>query len=262
MRYLWDAIRINLRSAAQYRASFLMQTFSQLIMTAGDLLAVLVLMDRFGGVGTWAPAEILMFFGAMQWTFALTEILNRGLGVFHSDIRSGGFDAVLLRPRSPLKQVILSRLDPRRVGTMAVGLTAMAVATRLLGFTWTLPRLLLLIWSMVGTTALLMGLFLIEASMSFFTVQGLEAVNVLTYGGRQVCEYPVDIYPGPLRLLFLYVAPIALCLHLPMGLILGHPIMPWPNWAVWLSPLAGFAFFAFVTLLWKTGVLHYQSTGS
>ena len=255
MRYLWDAIRINLRSAAQYRASFLMQTFSQLIMTAGDLLAVLVLMDRFGGVGTWAPAEILMFFGAMQWTFALTEILNRGLGVFHSDIRSGGFDAVLLRPRSPLKQVILSRLDPRRVGTMAVGLTAMAVATRLLGFTWTLPRLLLLIWSMVGTTALLMGLFQTMTEL-------YQGRDVLTYGGRQVCKYPVDIYPGPLRLLFLYVAPIALCLHLPMGLILGHPIKPWPDWAVWLSPLAGFAFFAFVTLLWKTGVLHYQSTGS
>ena len=262
MRYILDAIRINLRSAAQYRASFLMQTLSQLIMTAGDLLAVLVLMGRFGHIGRWSPPEILLFFGAMQWTFALTEILNRGLGTLTGEIRSGGFDAVLLRPRSALKQVILSRIDPRRIGTMAVGLAAIVLATRLLGLAWTLPRLLLLLWSSIGTVALLMGLFLIEASVSFFTVQGIEAVNILTYGGRQVCQYPVDVYPSPIRLLFMYVAPIALCLHLPLGVILGHSILPWPDWAVWLSPLAGFLFFALITLLWRFGVKRYQSTGS
>jgi ABC-2 type transport system permease protein len=262
MRYVIDAIRINLRAAMQYRASFLLQTLSQLIMTAGDLLAVLVLMDRFGHIGRWSPPEILLFFGAMQWTFALTEILDRGLCTFSTEVRRGTFDAMLVRPRSPLKQVILSRLDPRRIGTMLVGLAAVLLATRTLGLTWTWDRVLLLLWSSLGTVALLMGLFLVEASVTFFTVQGLEAVNVLTYGGRQTCQYPVDVFPGPIRLLFLYVAPIALTLHLPLGAILGKPVLPWPAWAVWVSPCAGFAFFGLVTLLWRLGVRRYQSAGS
>ena len=75
MRYVMDALRMNLRAAAQYRKSFLMQCFSQLVMTAGDLWAVLLLMERFGHMGHWEPGQILFFFGIMQITFSFTEII-------------------------------------------------------------------------------------------------------------------------------------------------------------------------------------------
>ena len=88
-------------------------------------------------------------------------------------------------------------------------------------------------------------------------------VNVLTYGGRQACQYPVDIYPRPLRLLFTWVAPFALCMHLPLSVILDKPLMAVPAWQVYAAPLAGFAFFAVMALVWRrAGVTHYRSTGS
>ena len=43
LRYMGHAMGLLLRSAMQYRASFLMQTLSQAVMTGGDLLAVAVL---------------------------------------------------------------------------------------------------------------------------------------------------------------------------------------------------------------------------
>ncbi len=263
MRYVINAMRMNLRSAAQYRKSFLMQCLSQLVMTAGDLWAVLLLLERFGHMGHWEAGEILFFFGVMHITFSFTEIINRGLCTFSSMmIRNGGFDTVLLRPRSPLKQVILSRADPRRVGSILVGLTAVAVASAALGTQWTLWKVLLVLWSMAGTVCLLMGLFLIEAIVCIFSVQSIEMVNVLTYGGRSACQYPIDLYPGPIRLLFTYVVPIALCLQVPVSLVLGRPMFEAPTAAVWLFPLTGAAFAALIALLWRIGVRHYRSTGS
>ena len=44
LRYMGHAMGLLLRSAMQYRASFLMQTLSQAVMTGGDLLAVAVLL--------------------------------------------------------------------------------------------------------------------------------------------------------------------------------------------------------------------------
>ncbi len=114
----------------------------------------------------------------------------------------------------------------------------------------------------MGTTLLLVGLFLIEATVSFFSVKSIEMVNVLTYGGRTTCQYPVDIYPTPLRLLFTFVAPFALCMHLPVSWVLDKPLWGASYGAALLAPLAGAVFFGVMVRVWYWGVRHYRSTGS
>ena len=263
MRYILHSMSMNLRRVAQYRTSFLMQTIAQLVMTLGDLWAILMLLERFGAIGHWSLYEVLFFFGAMQTAFALTEMINRGFGRFATLIRTGGLDSMLTRPRSPLLQVILSELDPRRIGTVLVGLSALVVSSRRLALVWHWLDVLLLLWAITGTVMLMMGLFMLEAVVCFFTVQSTEIINTLTYGGRQTCQYPIDIYPEWLRNLFTMVVPLTLCLQFPICRILKQPlagVMP-GNW-VWLTPLAGAVFFFAMMLLWRAGLKHYRSTGS
>ena len=262
MRYILHSMKMLWKSAAQYRASLVMQVLAQLVMTAGDLLAVLVLMDRFLHIGRWQPAEVLFFFGVMQLTFAMTECFGRGISSFQGFVGNGSFDTVLLRPRGLLTQVMCSQLDPRRFGSFLVGASATALASRALALRWTIPKLLLLAETLVGSVLLLLGLFLIEATFCFFSVRSIEMVNVLTYGGRSTCQYPIDIYPKPLRLLFLYVAPIALCMHLPVSVILDKPLFTLPGWCAYAAPLSGLVFFLLMARLWYVGVRHYRSTGS
>ena len=263
MRYVMNAMRMNLRRAAQYRASFWMQTLAQIVMTFGDLWAMLLLAERFGGMARWSLHEVMFFFGPMQIAFAVTEMINRGFGHISSLIRTGGLDTMLTRPRGITAQVILSELDPRRIGSVAVGLTALIVATRELGVQWTLPDLLLILWGMAGAVFLMMGLFMLEAVVTLFSVQSVEIVNVFTYGGRQTCQYPLDLYPKWLRITFTFVIPVGLCLQFPVCRILGKPLggVDIGNW-VWLTPLAGPCFLGLMGLLWKWGLKHYRSTGS
>ncbi|NLD83986.1 MAG: hypothetical protein GX637_07450, partial [Clostridiales bacterium] len=42
-----------LRSQMQYPASFLMQTLAQLVMEGGEMLAVLLIIDRFDSLNQW-----------------------------------------------------------------------------------------------------------------------------------------------------------------------------------------------------------------
>ncbi len=263
MRYVMHAMRMNLRRAAQYRSSFRMQIAAQIVMTFGDLWAILLLAERFGGMAHWSLYEVMFFFGAMQIAFAVTEMINRGFGHISSLIRMGDLDTMLTRPRGIAAQVILSELDPRRIGSVAVGLTALTVATLKTGLRWTLPDVLLLLWGMTGTVALMMGLFMIEAVVCLFSVQSVEIVNVFTYGGRQTCQYPLDLYPDWLRTTFTYVIPIGLCLQFPVCHILGKPLAgaETGGW-VWLGPAAGFVFLGLCSLAWRLGLRHYRSTGS
>ena len=262
MKYMIRAVQMLFKSAVQYRASLLMQVIAQFVMTGGEMLAMVVLRTRFKAVGNWGAMEIMFFFGVMQSTFALTELFGRGITSFSAFVQRGEFDALILRPRPLLMQVMVSQLDPRRLGSFAVGVIAMLVAGSRLNIQWTLVKGLLLAEVMLGSMLLLLGLFMIEATVSFFSVKSIEMVNILTYGGRTACQYPVDVYPGVLRFLFTYLAPFAMCMHWPVSAIIGKSMVELPMWMYFLTPLAGTVFFALMVRIWYIGVKHYRSTGT
>lgn len=262
MKYMVNAVKMLFKSAMQYRSSLLMQVIAQFVMTGGEMLAVVVLLSRFKAVGHWGAAEIMFFFGVMQSTFALTELFGRGITAFPGFVQRGDFDALILRPRPLLTQVMVSQLDPRRLGSFAVGVIAMLVAANRLHIQWTPLKALLLAEVVLGSMLLVLGLFMIEATVSFFSVKSIEMVNILTYGGRSACQYPVDIYPSALRFLFTYLAPFAMCMHWPVSWIIGQPMMQLPIWGYFLTPMAGAAFFAIMVRVWYIGVKHYRSTGT
>ncbi len=262
MRYMIHAVKMLFKSALQYRASLLMQVIAQFVMTGGELMAVVVLLSRFQVVGHWGAGEIMFFFGVMQATFALTELLGRGITSFAWFVQRGEFDALILRPRPLLTQVMVSQLDPRRLGGVLVGVIAVLAAGTRLNIQWTLLKALLLTEVVLGSILLLLGLFMIEATVSFFSVKSIEMVNILTYGGRSACQYPVDVYPGVLRFLFTYLAPFAMCMHWPVSYIIGAAMVEMPVWGYFLTPLAGAAFFALMVRVWYLGVRRYRSTGT
>ncbi|MBQ7455756.1 MAG: ABC-2 family transporter protein [Clostridia bacterium] len=252
-----------IKSQLQYPLSFPVQTLAQLIMEGGEFMAVLLLVDRFDRLNQWTAGDLYFFFGIMSVTFYITEFLGRGVtGEFPRLVRSGQLDTLLVRPRGLLTQVLCSAVDPRRIACVAVGTAALAIGCRLSAVRWTLVKALLFIESVAFGAALVLGLFLVEAVFCVYSVKSVELVNVLTYGGRSACQYPIDIYARPLRVLFTVAAPFALVLHVPAAYILGKPLYGWPAWAAFLCPLSGALLFGVTYALFRRALRHYRSTGS
>ena len=252
-----------LKSQLQYPASFCMQTLAQLVMEAGEMLAVILIVDRFERLNQWMPGDLFFFFGMMSVTFYLTEFFGRGVtGNFPSLVRSGQLDTLLLRPRGVLTQVLCSAIDPRRIACIAVGTAALVIGCRMSGVQWTFLKALAMAESIMLGILLVLGLFLIEAVFSIHSVKSVELVNALTYGGRSACQYPIDIFPRPLRVLFTVIAPFALTLHVPAAYILGKPLYGWPTWTAFVTPLAGAALFGVMYLVFQKAMKFYRSTGS
>ncbi|MBR5115854.1 MAG: ABC-2 family transporter protein [Lachnospiraceae bacterium] len=252
-----------LKSHLQYPSSFIMQTLAQLVMEAGEMLAVILIVDRFGALGHWSGGDLFFFFGMMAVSFYLTEFFGRGVtGDFPSMVRSGKLDTLLVRPRGILTQVLCSGMDPRRITCIAVGVASMVVGSRMSGVRWTFCKMLALAESIVFSGLLILGLFLIEAIFCIHSVKSVEVVNALTYGGKSACQYPVDIFPRPLRILFSVIAPFAMTMHVPAAYILGKPFYGWPAWTAFVTPLSGAAVFAVMVALFHRGIRYYRSTGS
>lgn len=252
-----------LKSHLQYPASFFMQTIAQLVMEGGEMMVVILIVDRFEQLNGWTGGNLFFFFGVMSVSFYITEFFGRGVtGDFPAMVRTGKLDTLLLRPRGILTQVLCSGVDPRRITCIAVGVAALVMGSTLSGVEWSFLKALALFEAICMSCMLILGLFLIEAVFTIHSVKSVELVNALTYGGRSACQYPVDIYPAPLRVLFTVVAPFALTQHVPAAYILGKPLYGWPGWTAFVTPLSGAAVFCIMTILFNRGMRFYRSTGS
>ncbi len=256
-------MKMLMKCQFEYPVSFFLQTLAQLIMEGGELMAVVLIIDRFDRVNQWEAGDLFFFFGIMSVTFYLTECFGRGItGNFPYLIRTGQMDTLLLRPRGVLTQVLCSAIDPRRITCVAVGVTALIIGSGMSQVQWTALKALALMESILLGMLLILGLFLIEAVFCIHSVKSVELVNAITYGGRSACQYPIDIFPRPLRVLFTVIAPFALTLHVPAAYILGKPLYGWPDWTAFVTPLAGAVLFGIMYLVFQKAMRFYRSTGS
>ncbi len=263
LRLYARSMAILIKSQLQYPLSFLMQTIAQLVMEGGEMLALILLIDRFDRLNQWGPGDLYFFFGLMSVSFYLTEIFGRGItGNFPYLVRTGQLDTILLRPRGVLTQVLCSAADPRRITCIAVGVVSLALGSHLSKIAWTLPKVLLLAESVFFSFWLILGLFMVEAILCIHSVKSVELANTLTYGGRSAFEDPSDIYPRPLRVLFTVIAPFALVMHVPASAILDKPLFGWPMWVAFVTPLSGLVLFGIMYLLFRKALRFYRSTGS
>jgi ABC-2 type transport system permease protein len=263
LRLYFRYAAVQLRAQMQYPASFWMMTVSFFLGMALEFAGIVILFHRFGTLRGWTLPEIAMLYSIMGIGIALAEGIGRGFDTFPALIKSGDFDRLLLRPRSTVLQVLGTDMQLMRAGRLLQALVILAWAVRVLPIEWTLPKCALLLLAMMGATCVFGGLFVLQATFCFWTIEGLEIWNAVTYGGNETAQYPLTVYRPWFRRFFTWVVPLACANYLPLGAILGRPDpLGAPPAVQWCAPLVGILFLLACLRVWRLGVRHYTSTGS
>jgi ABC-2 type transport system permease protein len=254
----------SIRAQMQYPFNAIMLAIGQFTATMIDMIAIWALFARFGALDGWRLGDIAMFFGLVSVSFSIADFFSRGFDVLGAEfIKTGQLDRLLLRPRTLTLQLIGNDMRLSRFGRLAQGLIVLIIGTASLDFHWTVGKLALALWTIAGAAALFYGLMVIQGALSFWTVESLEAMNVLTYGGIQAAQYPLSIYARWFRNFLTFVVPIGCVAYFPVLAILGKPDpLGAPNALLAVTPVAGFVFLGASFVGWRFGVAKYTSTGS
>ncbi len=216
------------------------------------------MMARYRVVQGFDFSEVSLCYAVVLMAFSLTECFFRGFDTFPSVLANGEFDRIMVRPRGLIFQVLAQRVELTRIGRLIQALFVFAWAVPASDIVWTWNRVLTLLLMIGGGVAVFSGLFIIYASLCFFTVEGLEFMNIFTDGGREFGRYPYSIYgDGVLRLLT-FVIPLALFQYYPLLYLTGRAESVY----YMLTPLIGCLFLIPCLLFWRFGVRHFKSTGS
>ena len=257
-------ISASLRAQTQYPLATAMLTLGHCAATAIEILGVWALFHRFGSVGGWSFGEVALFYALVNTAFSVADLLGRGFDVFGTDfVRTGAFDRVLLRPRTAALQLAGYEVRLSRIGRLLQGLAVLVLATRLAPIDWDPASVAVAIGAVVGGAALILAILVFQAALAFWTVESLEIANVLTYGGVQAAQYPLNIYAAWFRRFLTFGVPLACVAYYPVLAILkrADPLGA-PDWILPFTPVAGFVFLALSFLAWRAGVARYTSTGS
>lgn len=253
-------LKMHIKSSFEYRLNTLFIAFSQTLITIGELLVVYLMFQRFDSVGNWGFYESLLMFGIVMTAFPIVECFFRGYDEFASLVKSGEVDRFLVRPVSIHYQILGSKIELSKIGRILVGVISSVIAIANLQISWSISKVIVLIASYICGICFVLGVFVIGAGISIYTIENLEFVNIFTYGSKQLANYPINIYNKWLTRLFTFVLPVACFNYLPLSYIMEIGSMP--SWLYAISPLLGMLFVIPCFLFFNLSLKKYQSTGT
>jgi ABC-2 type transport system permease protein len=256
-------VRSRVAAQTAYRASFGFELSGQFLIGVFEFTEIYVIFHQVKEFGGFSFGEVTLMFGLATCAFALADIAVGHIESLPTYVRTGQFDAMLLRPLSALGQMLTSDFSLRRVGRCAFGLVVLVAAVVNAHLDWTPARAALLAITPLAGGAIFAAVFVTTATASFWLVEGTEFANAFTYGGNYLASMPFTIFDRLVRTFFTFVVPAAFVAYLPALALLGREDpLGMPAWLSWSGPLVALLSVAVSLLVWRVGLRHYTGAGS
>ncbi|MBD5494430.1 MAG: hypothetical protein HDR12_08685 [Lachnospiraceae bacterium] len=246
------------QSVMQYKLSFLLMIIARFILAFCELIAIKFLFTDLTQIKGYTYGDVLLCFSIIQMSFTFAELFGNGFKVFSGMVRAGEFDRMMLRPCSLILQVIGSRFEVGRTGPLFTAIITLVLGIRHSQITWNIMTVWTMAAMIIGGTLLFIGLFMLEASVCFFSIEDTSLMNVLTYGAKTHGKYPLDIYGKGILRFCTYVIPYTLIQYYPLQFLLGKT----NNRHLAFCPIGIIVFLFVCNFVWRFGVKRYKSCGS
>jgi ABC-2 type transport system permease protein len=258
VRLYFKCVQIHLKGILQYKVSFLLTVIGQFFISFTSFLGLYFLFEKFQSVKGFTYEEVLLGYAAVLMAYAVAECFAYGFKNFSMTISNGQFDRLMIRPRGTLFLVLTSQMEFSAIGRFLQAIFVLIYAIRSSNVSWNLRYAVCMLLMILGCTLVFMGLYIIYATFCFFTIEGLEFMNIFTDGGREFGKYPFSVYGEKILAIFTYLIPLACAQYYPLLYLTGKRESGWYI----CTTLGCVVFFCVCCGIWKIGVRNYRSTGS
>ena len=253
-----ESFKNNIKSQLEYKASFIMNSISQLFVFFTYYFIIIALFSKFDNIKGYSVYEVLLCFSIIQLGFSVNETFFRGIDKFEDLIIGGDLDRFLVRPQGILFQSLCREIDFVKVFRILQSLIVMVIALINLDIIWNISKVIVLLLMIMSSILIFFSLFVLTASYCFITVQGLEVKNVFTDGGKNLAQYPISIYRIGVVGFFTFIIPYGFINYYPLLYFIDRT----DNVLYLLSPLLVIVFLIPCLMAFKIGLKHYNSAGS
>lgn len=258
LRIIARFFRTELQYALAYRANLLMEVVQMVLVVSTSIGAVLVLFTYADNLNGWTLPEMVVLLGVFYVVQGAAEVVfSPSVTRFMEEVRLGTLDFTLLKPANSQVLVSFRHYEVVQVAQVALGLAVIAAGVIRMGGRLSAGSVLEFLVTILCGLILVYAILLVLATLSFWFVR-VDNIMVIFSSFMDASRFPVDLYPGWLRITLSSAIPIGIAVTVPAEAI-GGRLGPLGLLEILVGTVAAVAF---ASWFWRRGLRNYTGASS
>jgi ABC-2 type transport system permease protein len=258
LRLLGAFVRAETQFAIEYRVNFVLDLVEQLLIVVTSWLAILVLFSHAPAINGWSLAQMTVLLGVFYLIQGINALVfETSFERFMEHVRLGTLDFILIKPASSQFMISTRHIRPAAIGMVGLGVLLLGVGVGQVGERLGLADAAAFVVTLVCGLALVYCLLLVLSTLSFWFVR-VENLLAIFWSFLDAGRFPLDIYPGWLRLTLSTIVPIGIAVTVPAQAIAGRL-----DGSVLLAVVVGtVCVWITAAWFWRVGVRNYTGASA
>ncbi len=215
LRYLFQAIKVSIKSAMAYKVSFIIQTIFMFLNNASFLVFWLVVFSHTGDDAGITFNNVMYIWAFSSMSYGITYFFFSGIQKINEYIITGAMDSYLLQPKNVLLNVATSKSSFSACGDILYGIVISIMASG-----GDISKVL-----MVAILAMFGSVFFFSSEVFFRSLAvWLGDTNMLANRYVEMLlitfsTYPENIFKIGIKVMLYTVVPVAYLAYIPAKLV-------------------------------------------
>lgn len=248
----------NVKTMLEYKTDFFIGIFATFLTQFYGIFFVWIIFENIKQIHGWTFYEITFVYGLLTTAQGIDMFFFDNLYALGFEyIREGKFDMFMIRPVSPLFQLLANHIQQDGIGLFILGIIVLVKSLTELNIHLSPLNILLLVIMIISGAAIISAINVITASTGFKTVNShiiMSSVASL----QEFALYPILIYPKVISTVLTWLIPYAFASFYPANYFLHKGF----EHLSLISPFIAIFLWVIALKVWKIGINNYSSTGS
>ena len=249
----------HIRATMEYEADFWVLIGASVLMQVVGLVFLWAIFQRIPSINGWAYWEIVLIYAMVYFAEGIGSLFFEGTWRLAWLVNQGELDKYLIRPFSPVLQVMSGDVGMNGLGNIVLGAILIGTAVTHVDVHWTAGKVLLAIVLFISSIIVKLAINLATNSTAFWFVSPFSSFAFALHSLGELARYPITIYGAGIRVLVTAAIPFAFVSFFPAAAILGRG----PTWWVGLlTPVVAAYCLIVASAVFRRGLRRYESAGA
>ncbi|WP_240941250.1 ABC-2 family transporter protein [Paenibacillus sp. HB172176] len=250
----------NIKAILEYQSDFFILMSAAVLTQVLGFIFIWVVFRQIPDIHGWTFWEVVLMYAMLFFATGCSTFFFEGTWRLSSYILRGGMDIYLIRPVSPILQVLSSAVGMNGLGNLTVGAFLIVSSLIHVDVEWTIFKMVLFLLFVVSGVVIRTAINLAANCIAFWLLGSGNPFSMMVSTLGDFAKFPISIYSIGIKVLISVIIPFSFIGYVPASFLFGKE----DSSVLWglLCPLAALYCMGMAVLIFHRGLKKYESVGN